>query len=202
MALKWKRRQTHLNSTLKSYPRKIRLDAQELVRVFLARKSLRLKLADNYFCQLWECSRSTVQRRLAQMERLGLIRRVTYPPRREGGKWKQLRYLFLVCQNAAQPNQTAPQSFKTKPVDKSRMTPYSFQDYLAMRQDVPLRAFLFWMRRWQANPRSMGYLQKVWKGIQYRADVLESIIWAADEGKFSGRQRVGFIVSEIQARVA
>ena len=202
MALKWKRRQTHLNSTLKSYPRKIRLDAQELVRVFLARKSLRLKLADNYFCQLWECSRSTVQRRLAQMERLGLIRRVTYPPRREGGKWKQLRYLLLVCQNAAQPNKTAPQSFKTKPVDKSRMTPYSFQNYLAMRQDVPLRAFLFWMRRWQANPRSMGYLQKVWKGIQYRADVLESIIWAADEGKFSGRQRVGFIVSEIQARVA
>ncbi|MDP7157980.1 MAG: hypothetical protein QF922_07145 [SAR324 cluster bacterium] len=57
------------------------------------------------------------------------------------------------------------------------------------------------MRRWQANPRSMGYLQKVWKGIQYRADVLESIIWAADEAKFSGRQRVGFIVSEIQARV-
>jgi hypothetical protein len=47
----------------------------------------------------------------------------------------------------------------------------------------------------------MGYLQKVWKGIQYRADVLESIIWAADEAKFSGRQRVGFIVSEIQARV-
>ena len=119
MALKWKRRQTHLNSTLKSYPRKIRLDAQELVRVFLARKSLRLKLADNYFCQLWECSRSTVQRRLAQMERVGLLRRVTYPPRREGGKWKQLRYLFLVCQTGTQPNQTAPQSSKTK-YDSSR----------------------------------------------------------------------------------
>ena len=197
----WQWRQTHLNSILKAYPRKIRLDAQELVRVFMARKSLRLKLADNYFCKLWECSRSTVQRRLAQMEQLGLIRRWTHPPRREGGKWKQVRYIFLVCQIGSQLNQTAPQLSKTQPAANSRKTPYSFQDYLTMRQDVPLKAFLFWMRRWNAKPSTFGYLRKVWQSIQHRADILEAIIWAADDAKVEGRRRVGFIVSEIQARV-
>jgi len=196
----WQRRQTHLNSILKAYPRKIRLDAQELVRVFMARKSLRLRLADNYFCKLWEVSRSTTQRRLAQMENRGLIRRWTGPPRREEGKWKQVRYIFLVCQTGKQLNRLRKQSFKTEPAANSRKTPYSFQDYLAMRQDVKLEAFLFWMRRWNAKPSTFGYLRKVWQSIQHRADVLEAIIWAADDAKVEGRRRVGFIVSEIQAR--
>ena len=91
--------------------------------------------------------------------------------------------------------------YKIQPADKSKRTPFSFQDYLAQRQVVPLGSFMFWMRRWGANPRSMGYLCKVWKAIRNRADVLESILWAANEAKFKGKQRVGFIVSEIQARI-
>jgi len=81
-------------------------------------------------------------------------------------------------------------------------TPFSFEDYLAQRQDVPLNSFLFWMRRWGADPRIMGYIRAVWKKISRRADLLESILWCANDENLKGKQRVGFLVSEIKARAA
>ena len=78
----------------------------------------------------------------------------------------------------------------------------SFADYLSLRDEVPLGAWMFWMRRWGAEHRSLGYLRKtIWDKVKRRADILEQILWDADEAKFSGKQKVGFIVSEIRARV-
>ena len=200
---KWKRRQSHLYSTIKDFPRKIRKEAEDLVKVFLWRKSLKLRLCDQYLMKVWECSRATVQRRLECLERLGLIRRLTFPPRNRGGKWKQFRYIFLlVSQKETLLEQSDKHSVKTEPPGKSRKTPFSFEDYLTTRQDVPLRSFLLWMRRWGADPRSMGYIHKVWKGIQNRADLLESILWCANDENLKGKRRVGFIIAEINARMS
>ena len=197
----WKKRQSHMYSTIKNYPRRLRKDAEDLVKVFFWRKSLKLRLCDKYLMKVWECSRATVQRRLEELERLGLIRRLTFSPRNKGGRWEQLRYIFmLVSQKQTPVEQTATQSSKTEPADKSNRTPFSFEDYLAQRQDVPLRSFLFWMRRWNASPRSMGYIKTVWKKISKRADILESIIWCAKEENLQGQHRVGFIINEIQVR--
>ena len=198
---KWKRRQSHLYSTIKDYPRRLRKDAEDLVRVFLRRKSLKLRLCDQYLMKVWECSRATVHRRLQHLETLGLIRRMTFSPRKRGGKWEQLRYIFiLVSQKVSLLEQSDKHSAKIQPTDKSRRTPFSFEDYLAQRQDVPLNSFLFWMRRWGAEPRSMGYIRAVWEKISRRADTLESIIWCAKDENLQGRHRVGFIIAEIQAR--
>ena len=48
----------------------------------------------------------------------------------------------------------------------------------------------------------MGYLRRIWEGVSNRADLLESILWDAEEGGYRDRQKVGFIVAEIKARVA
>ena len=206
MATKWKKRQNHLYSTIKNYPRRLRKDAEDLVKVFFWRKSLKLRLCDKYLMKVWECSRATVQRRLAALERLGLIRRFTFSPRKIGGKWEQLRFLFLkipllVSQKKTPLEQSDKHSEKTKPPGKVNSTPFSFEDYLAQRQDVPLNSFLFWMRRWGAEPRSMGYIREVWKKISRRADILESILWCANDENLKGKRRVGFIVVEINARI-
>lgn len=200
---KWKRRHSHLYTTIKDYPRRLRKDAEDLVRVFLRRKSLKLRLCDQYLMKVWECSRATVHRRLQHLETLGLIRRMTFSPRKRSGKWEQLRYIFmLVSQKETLLKQSDKHSDKTEPPGQSRKTPFSFEDYLATRQDVPLRSFLLWMRRWGANPRSMGYIRKVWKGIQNRADLLENILWCANDENLKGKRRVGFIVAEINARMS
>jgi hypothetical protein len=77
----------------------------------------------------------------------------------------------------------------------------SFEDYLSLRRDVPKNSFMFWMRRWNANPRSMGYIKKTWEKVKGRADVLESILFDANGENLLNRERVGFVIREINARV-
>ena len=193
----------HFHTITQTYPRAIRHDARDLIRVFLTRKTRRLKLADNYLCLLWEVSRATVQRRLADLERLGLIRRLTFPPKKEGGRWSQHRLLhLLVPQKQSRLKEMSPTSHSIKPSAKSKLAALSFKDWLSLRQDVPIGAWLYWCRRWGAIPSTFGHLRRVWELIQHRADILEEIIWDCDRAKFQGKQRVGFIVSEIRARVA
>lgn len=200
---KWKKRQSHLYSTIKDYPRRLRKDAEDLVKVFFWRRSLKLRLCDKYLMKVWECSRATVQRRLEELESLGLIRRLTFSPRNKGGRWEQLRYIFmLVSQKQTPLEQSDYHSGKIEPTDKSSRTPFSFEDYLAQRQDVPLNSFLFWMRRWGAQPKTMGYIRSVWKKISRRADLLESILWCANDENLKGKRRVGFIIAEINARMS
>ena len=209
----WVKRTVHLKTFLQDLPRRLRLDIEALVKIFLTRRSLLLKLADNYLIKLWECSRATVQRRLERLEELGLLKRMTQPPQKQSdGTWKQDRKLVLLLpkkpksflvshfgslansqQNAGRSNSTVP--VKTLPSMK-------FVDYLALQSKVSKGAFAFWMRRWGAKPRSMGYLlDTIHSKIKRRPDVLESVLWDAEGQKLSGQALVGFVVSEIKSRI-
>ena len=96
-------------------------------------------------------------------------------------------------QNAVADNSTVP--VKTLPNMK-------FVDYLALQNKVSKGAFAFWMRRWGAKPRSMGYLlDTIHSRIERRPDVLESVLWDAEGQMLSGPALVGFVVSEIKSRI-
>jgi hypothetical protein len=209
----WAKRTVHLKSYLQDLPRRLRLDVEALVKIFLTRRSLLLKLVDNYLVKLWECSRATVQRRLERLEQLGLLKRMTQPPRKQAnGTWKQERKLvlilpkkpnsLLVSHSGSQANsqQNAERSNLTVPV--KTLPNMKFVDYLALQNKVSKGAFAFWMRRWGAEPRSMGYLlDNIHSRIERRPDVLESVLWDAEGQKLSGPALVGFVVSEVKARV-
>ena len=209
----WAKRSVHLKSYLQDPPRRLRLDVEALVKIFLTRRSLLLKLADNYLIKLWECSRATAQRRLERLEELGLLKRMTQTPQKQSdGTWKQDRKLvlllpkkpksFLVSHFGSQANsqQNAERSDSTVPV--KTLANMDFVDYLALQNKVSKGAFAFWMRRWGAKPRSMGYLlDNIHSKIERRPDVLESVLWDADGQNLSGPALVGFVVSEIKSRI-
>ena len=94
----WANRYRRLKEWVNSLPPLLILRAEKLIQVFLKRKSLHLRLADNYLIELWgHVSRATVQRTLQQLEQLGLLKRITRPPKRQGdGSWKQDRKLTLL----------------------------------------------------------------------------------------------------------
>ena len=209
----WAKRTVHLKTYLQDLPRRLRLDVEALVKIFLTRRSLLLKLADNYLVKLWECSRATVQRRLERLEQLGLLKRLTQRPRKQAnGSWKQDRKLALILpkkpnpllvshigslansqQNAERFNSTVPA--KVDP-------PMHFVDWLATQNRVSKGAFAYWLRRWGAKPHSMGYLlDSIHSRIERRPDTLESILFDAEAQKLSGPALVGFVVGEVKARV-
>ena len=210
----WARRTVHFKTYLKNLPRRLRLDAEALVKIFLTRRSLLLKLADNYLVKLWECSRATVQRRLEQLEQLGLLKRVTHPPRkRPDGTWRQERKLVLILPKKTDPllvtHSGAQANLQQDAVDDDSTVPVKtlpnmkFVDYLALQSKVSKGAFAFWMRRWGAKPESMGYLlDNIYSRIERRPDVLESVLWDAEGQKLSGPALVGFIVAEAKRRVS
>ena len=209
----WAKRTVHLKTYLQDLPRRLRLDVEALVKIFLTRRSLLLKLADTYLIKLWECSRATAQRRLERLEELGLLKRMTQPPQKQSdGTWKQDRKLVLllpkkpkfslVSHFGAQANsqQNAERSNSTVPV--KALSNMAFVDYLALQSKVSKGAFAFWMRRWGAKPRSMGYLlDTIHSRIERRPDTLESILFDAEAQKLSGPALVGFIVGEVKTRV-
>ena len=208
----WAKRSVHLKTYLQDLPRRLRLDIEALVKIFLTRRSLLLKLADNYLIKLWECSRSTVQRRLEKLEELGLLKRLTQPPRKQAnGSWKQERKLVLILpkkpnsllvshfSSLANSQQNAERSSLTVPV--KTLPNMKYVDYLALQNKVSKGAFAFWMRRWGAKPTSIGYLlDNIHRKIERRPDILESVLWDAEGQKLSGPALVGFIVSEVKAR--
>ena len=77
----------------------------------------------------------------------------------------------------------------------------TFEDWLSTRNHVPKYMFMYWMREYGARESSMRHFVNIWKKVRFRADVLESILWDAGNTKFKGSQKVGFIVSEIHARI-
>ena len=208
----WAKRSVHLKTFLQDLPRRLRFDIEALVKIFLTRRSLLLKLADNYLIKLWECSRATAQRRLEYLEQLGLLKRMTQPPKKQAnGTWKQERKLalilpkkpksFLVSHFGSQANfqQNAERSNSTVPANV--LPNMKFVDYLALQSKVSKGAFAFWMRRWGAKPTSIGYLlDNIHRKIERRPDILESVLWDAEGQKLSGPALVGFIVSEVKAR--
>ena len=103
---------------------------------------------------------------------------------------------LLVFQIGALANsqQNAERSSLTVPV---RTLPnMKFINYLALQTKVSKGDFAFWMRRWGAEPRSMGYLlDTIHSRLDRRPDTLESILWDAEAQKLSGPALVGFVVS-------
>ena len=208
----WAKRTVHLKTHLQDLPRRLRLDIEALVRIFLTRRSLLLKLADNYLVKLWECSRATAQRRLEYLEQLGLLKRMTQPPKKQAdGTWKQERKLvlilpkkpnlLLVSHSGSQANLQASPAVDNSTISVKTLPNMKFVDYLALQNKVSKGAFAFWMRRWGAKPRSMGYLMdNIHSRIERRPDVLESVLWDAEAQKLSGPVLVGFVVSEVKAR--
>ena len=210
----WANRYRRLKDWVNSLPPLLILRAEKLIQVFLRRKSLHLRLADNYLIELWgHISRATVQRTLKQLEKLGLLKRITGPPKRQGdGSWKQDRKLILllpkkdpsehsylvshsVQQRKLQGNpvgKNSTQSVKQKP----------FVDYLYDQQRVSKGAWAYFLRTQGAAPRTFGYLlSSIHQKIQHRPDVLESILFDAEAQKLRGRQLVGFTISEIKTRI-
>ena len=191
----WAKRTVHLKTYLQDLPRILRLDVEALVKIFLTRRSLLLKLADNYLIKLWECSRATVQRRLERLEQLGLLKRMTQPPRKQpNGSWKQERKLVLILPKKPKPllvshfgsqaNLQASPAVDNSTVPAKVLPNMKFVDYLALQNKVSKGAFAFWMRRWGAKPRSMGYLlDSIHSKIERRPDTLESILWDAEGQK-------------------
>ena len=211
----WAKRSTHLRTYLDnlSLKKTQHIDAQSLIRVFFTRKSLRLKLSDTYLAKLWSMSLRNVQYRLKQFEDLGLIKRLTKPPQKRVEGWRQERSLFLilpkqkskaylVSKNSQQSNLQASPAVDSSTVPVKTLPNMKFVDYLALQNKVSKGAFAFWMRRWGAKPRSMGYLlDNIHSRIERRPDVLESVLWDAVGQKLSGQALVGFIVSEVKSRI-
>jgi len=94
----WANRYRKLKSWVQSLPPLLVLRAEKFISVFFKRKSLSLRLSDNYLIKLWgNISRATVQRTLQKLEQLELLRRLTGPPKRQpDGSWTQQRKLVLL----------------------------------------------------------------------------------------------------------
>ena len=207
----WANRYRKLKSWVQSLPPLLILRAEKFISVFFKRKSLSLRLSDSYLKKIWgNISRATVQRTLKKLERLGLLRRLTGPPKKQpDGSWTQQRKLvlllpkslsYLVSHSEQQPElqgnpvgKNSTQSVKQKP----------FVDYLYDQQKVSKGAWAYFLRTQGAEPRTFGYLLgSVHQRIKNRPDILESILFDGLEQKLRGKQLVGFTVAEINARTA
>ena len=210
----WANRYRRLKEWVNSLPPLLLLRAEKFVQVFLKRKSLSLRLADNYLAQLWGgISRATVQRTLQTFEELGLLKRITQPPKKGAdGNWTQERRLVLLLPKRVDEQNSYLVSHSERlpklqenPVDKEStqsVKQKTFVDYLYNQKRVSKGAWAYFLRTQQAEPRSFGYLlSSIYQRIQNRPDVLESILFDAEGQKLKGRQLVGYTASEIKARV-
>ena len=200
----WSKRSIHLRSHIDSLGLKKtqRLDAHALVKVFFFRRSLRLKLSDTYLAKVWQMSLRNVQNRLQQLEQAGLIKRLTGKAKRTAEGFRQdRRIVLLVGKKSQQLNLQAKPAVDNSTVPVKTLPNMKFVDYLALQNKVSKEAFAFWMRRWGAKPRSMGYLlDNIHSRIERRPDTQESILFDAEAQKLSGPALVGFVVSEVKAR--
>jgi DNA-binding Lrp family transcriptional regulator len=200
----WSKRSIHLRSHIDSLGLKKtqQLDAHALVKVFFFRRSLRLKLSDTYLAKVWQMSLRNVQNRLQQLEHAGLIKRLTGKAKRTAEGFRQdRRIVLLVGKKSQQLNLQAKPAVDNSTQRVKAKPKMPFVDYLALQNKVSKGAFAFWMRRWGAKPRSMGYLlDNIHSRIERRPDTLESILWDAEAQKLSGPALVGFVVSEVKAR--
>ena len=206
----WANRYRKLKSWVQSLPPLLILRAEKFISIFFKRKSLSLRLSDNYLIKLWgNISRATVQRTLKRLEQLGLLRRLTASAKRQpDGSWTQQRKLvllipkslsYLVSHSARQPKlEGNPLAKNSTQSVKQR----DFVDYLCEQQRVTKGAWAFWLRKNEAAPQTFGYLLgSIHQRIQNRPDVLENILFDGLEQKLKGKQLVGFTIAEIKSRI-
>ena len=88
---------------------------------------------------------------------------------------------LLVSHFGLQDNLQASPAVDNSTVPVKTLPNMEFVDYLALQSKVSKGAFAFWMRRWVAKLRSMGYLlDTIHSKIERRPDTLESILWDAE----------------------
>ena len=209
----WTQRDSRLRNFLPSLPRRLRDDAKALIEIFKIRQSLKLRLCDKYLEALWETSRSTVQRTLKKLEAAGLIKRMTFPPKRgKDGGWEQMRYLLLrlpkseksslVCHSEQLSNlQSSTVEDKSTQAVKQK-TKMPFLEWLTTQVTVSQGAFLYFVRSEGASESSMGHLRKnIWPLIKRRPDKLEEILWCARDEKLTGPSLIGFLVTQVQQQL-
>lgn len=205
----WAKRSVHLRTHLDNLALKKtqHLDAQALIKVFLTRKSLRLKLSDAYLAKVWRMSLRNVQNRLQQLEEVGLIKRFTQPPRKRPEGWRQERTLCLIIRNSTSYSvgkKWRQSNLQAKPVEKNstqRVKTLDFVDYLSLQNKVSKGAWAFWLRKNEAAPQTFGYLLgSIHQRIKNRPDVLENILFDGLQQKLRGQQLVGYTIAEIKAR--
>lgn len=201
----WSKRSIHLRSHIDSLGLKKtqRLDAHALVKVFFFRRSLRLKLSDTYLAKVWQMSLRNVQNRLQQLEQAGLIKRLTGKAKRTAEGFRQDRQIVLLVGKKSQQLSLQAKPAVNNSTQRVKAKPkMPYVDYLALQAKVSKGSFAFWLRQNNASPKTMGYLLgSVHQRIQNRPDILESILFDAEEKKVKGRQLVGYVVSEVKARI-
>ena len=206
----WANRYRRLKSWVQSLTPLLVLRAEKFISVFFKRKSLSLRLSDSYLIKLWgNISRATVQRTLQKMEQLGLLRRLTGPPKRQpDGSWTQQRKLVLLLPKSLSylVSHSARQlELEGNPLAKNstlRVESLAFEDYLSLQKKVSRGAWAYWLRKNEAAPQTFGYLLgSIHQRIKNRPDVLESILFDGIEQKLVGKRLVGFTISEIKARI-
>ena len=209
----WLNRYLRLKEWLLSLPPLLVLRAEKLSYIFFRRKSLILRLADNYLIKLFGgVSRATVQRTLQKFEALGLLKRITSRPKLQlDGSWKQERKLVLLLPKVIQkehfylvPHSGQPPELQENPVGKKltqSVEQKDFADYLCSQQRVSRGAWAYWLRKNGASPNTLGYLlSSIHSRIQHRPDVLESILFDAEAQRFKGKRLVSYTISEIKSR--
>ena len=206
----WANRYRSLKSWVQSLPPLLVLRAEKFISVFFKRKSLSLRLSDNYLVKLWgNISRATVQRTLQKLEQLGLLRRLTGPPKKQAdGSWVKERKLVLLLPKGLfylMPHSDRSLKLEGNPLAKNStqsVKQRDFVDYLCEQQRVSKGAWAFWLRKNEAAPQTFGYLLgSIHQRIQNRPDILESILFDGLEQRLRGRQLVGFTIAEIKSRV-
>ena len=206
----WAKRSTHIRTHLDNLALKKaqHLDAQALIRVFLLRKSLRLKLSDVYLAKLWRMSMRNVQYRLGQLEEAGLVKRFTQPPKKHPEGWRQERSICLIIHSGSDSlacKKSRQSNLQAKPVEDNstlQVKSLDFVDYLSLQRKVSKGAWAYWLRRNEASPQTFGYLLgSIHRKIKDRPDVLESILFDGEAQKLKGRQLVGYTISEIKTRI-
>jgi len=205
----WANRYRKLKSWVQSLPPLLVLRAEKFISVFFKRKSLSLRLSDNYLIKLWgNISRATVQRTLQKLEQLGLLRRLTASAKKQpDGTYSKERKLLLLLPKSLpylMPHSDLSPKLEDKPLAKNStqsVKQRDFVDYLIDQRRVTKGAWAFWLRKNQAAPQTFGYLLgSIHQRIQNRPDVLENILFDGEEQKLKGKQLVGFTISEIKAR--
>ena len=205
----WANRYRRLKSWVQSLPPLLVLRAEKFISVFFKRKSLSLRLSDNYLVKLWgNISRATVQRTLQKLEQLGLLRRLTGPPKKQAdGSWVKERKLVLLLPKGLpylMPHSDRSPKLEGNPLAKNStqsVKQRDFVDYLCEQQRVSKGAWAYWLRKNEAAPQTFGYLlSSIHQRIQNRPDVLESILFDGLEQKLRGKQLVGYTIAEIKAR--
>ena len=201
----WSKRSIHLRTHIDSLALKKtqRLDAHALVKVFFFRRSLRLKLTDTYLAKVWQMSLRNVQNRLQQLERAGLIKRLTGKAKRTVEGFRQeRRIVLLVGKKSQQLNLQAKPAVDNSTQRVKAKPKMPFVDYLALQAKVSKGSFAFFLRQNNANPKTMGYLlSHIHQRIRNRPDVLESVLFDAESQKIKDSRLIGFMVNEIKARV-